>query len=289
MILLTLANSRTGRHIIPFLAQRGDKVRGVDISPAAEGLKALGVEEVVVGDLADKKMLAGAFEGVDAVVHIGPPLDSNEFIAGKLVIDAAQAARVRHFVYVSVIHPEIDSLLNHRAKRLVQEYLLNARLDWTILQPQHYMQGVNVPQVVADGCFAMPYAMETPLAHVDMKDLAEVVAKVLAEGEKHFYATYEICGADVLSGNEIAHMVSEQAGKPIAARRIPFDEFVKFISSHVPPGVEFPEYSIYAFERLFNYYSRYGIQGNPNVLTWLLGRKPTTMKEYIARCLKEMA
>lgn len=41
--------------------------------------------------------------------------------------------------------------------------------------------------------------------------------------------------------------------------------------------------------RLFGYYSRYGIRGNPNVLTWLLGRSPTTLREYVARQLEPLA
>jgi hypothetical protein len=37
--------------------------------------------------------------------------------------------------------------------------------------------------------------------------------------------------------------------------------------------------------RLFGHYGRYGITGNPNVLSWLLGRRPTRFDEYVRRCL----
>jgi hypothetical protein len=37
--------------------------------------------------------------------------------------------------------------------------------------------------------------------------------------------------------------------------------------------------------RLFDHYGRYGITGNPNVLTWLLGRPPTSFDEYVQRSL----
>jgi hypothetical protein len=37
--------------------------------------------------------------------------------------------------------------------------------------------------------------------------------------------------------------------------------------------------------RLFDHYGRYGITGNPNVLSWLLGRSPTTFFDYTRRSL----
>jgi hypothetical protein len=40
-----------------------------------------------------------------------------------------------------------------------------------------------------------------------------------------------------------------------------------------------------AMVRLFEHYGRYGITGNPNVLTWLLGRSPTSFGEYVQRSL----
>ena len=33
----------------------------------------------------------------------------------KLVIDAARSGKMKHFVYVSVIHQDIDNLLSHRS------------------------------------------------------------------------------------------------------------------------------------------------------------------------------
>jgi hypothetical protein len=35
--------------------------------------------------------------------------------------------------------------------------------------------------------------------------------------------------------------------------------------------------------RLFAYYDHYGITGNANVLTWLLGRRPGTFTDYAKR------
>jgi len=37
--------------------------------------------------------------------------------------------------------------------------------------------------------------------------------------------------------------------------------------------------------RLFDHYGRYGISGNSNVLSWLLGRRPTSFDQYVRRSL----
>lgn len=42
-------------------------------------------------------------------------------------------------------------------------------------------------------------------------------------------------------------------------------------------------YSIDAMDRMCFHSSRYGLVGNPNVLTWLLARAPTTFAEYVHR------
>ncbi|MGA2872797.1 MAG: hypothetical protein ABSF27_04325 [Candidatus Dormibacteria bacterium] len=34
---------------------------------------------------------------------------------------------------------------------------------------------------------------------------------------------------------------------------------------------------------LLFHYGRYGITGNPNVLSWLLGRRPTGFAEFVRR------
>ena len=48
--------------------------------------------------------------------------------------------------------------------------------------------------------------------------------------------------------------------------------------------------SEYAFEnlvRMFEYYDRWGLAGNPNVLRWLLQREPTSIETFVERTLRE--
>jgi hypothetical protein len=50
------------------------------------------------------------------------------------------------------------------------------------------------------------------------------------------------------------------------------------------------ELSEYGFEnliRMFEYYDRWGLIGNPNVLRWLLKREPASLESFIRQSLKE--
>ena len=94
--------------------------------------------------------------------------------------------------------------MNHQAKLAVERVVLLSRMPFTILQPMHYMQNVDVAHVVAEGALRQPYSLATRLAHVDLEDVAEVAAKVVGEGRHHHYATYELCGEDFRNAHELA-------------------------------------------------------------------------------------
>jgi uncharacterized protein YbjT (DUF2867 family) len=276
-VLVTAARGKTGRRIVAALKARPEniEVRTLSRGPLEED----GVE-AVTGDMDDPAVRAAAVAGVDAVIHYGPPMHPREVAMGTGMIDAAAAAGVKRFVFVSVIHPQIDDLINHQAKLRIEAHLINSGLDWTILRPQHYFQNVDPALAVRLGMVVMPYPTTTRLGHVDMNDLAEAAAKVAAE-PGHSFAAYDIASGEHLSVDELAEGIAAAAEVPVVAREATAADIVARIEAHHP----LHPYSKEAFHRLFGYYSRRGIQGNPNVLTWLLGRPPATYADYVQRVL----
>ena len=279
MILVTAANGRTGQSVVRALARSGREVRAFDISADVEQLVGRGAEEFVAGDLLDPVDLRRAVDGVHAVIHIGPPMHPREIEMGHGVVSAARQAGVDHFVQFSVTHPQLEPLLNHQAKLAVERVVLLSRMPFTILQPMHYMQNTDVRSVVAEGTLRQPYALDSRLALVDLEDVAEVAANVVGD-PRHHNATYELCGRDYCEAHEIAGVISAVSGRTVSA-----------VLAELPatsPGAgssEGDDYRHDAMVRLFDHYGRYGITGNPNVLTWLLGRPPTTLEEYVRRSL----
>ena len=173
-ILVTGAAGKTGRAVISALQERGAGVRALVHRPEqAAGLHALGVDDVVAGDLMDKELLALAFEDVSSVYHVCPNMHPGEVEIADRVIAAALAAGVQHVVYHSVLHPQTEAMPHHWQKLRVEERLFESGLPFTILQPAPYMQNVlaHRQRIVQAGELPVPYAAATRLGLVDLLDV----------------------------------------------------------------------------------------------------------------------
>jgi uncharacterized protein YbjT (DUF2867 family) len=279
LILVTAAGGKTGRHVIQALHARDLPVRALARTDRISELAGAGVE-TIAGDMLDASVLEAAFDGVSAVVHIGPTAHQQEVAMGIAVADVALAAQVERFVLFSVYHPQLECLVNHQNKSRVEDYVVTARLPYTILQPMHYMQNLDPASIAQDGVLRLPYSVQTPLAFVDLVDVADVCAKVLTE-DGHRNASYPLCGSDELSAEAVAGIIAEAAGSPVVAESIAVPEFLEAIGRHQPLG----HYQKNYLSRLFSYYDLNGITGNPNILRWLLGREPAAMADYVRRSL----
>jgi len=282
MILLTCAASRTQRHVLEALQPRKAVIRAYGRSLDVAFLKQRGVQDIQTGDLLDRKALGRAMVDVHTVIHVGPGLQDKETTIGQFVIDAAKRAGVARFIYISVIYPQIDYLMNHRAKLAVEDHLVGSRLNFTILQPQHYFQNISVRDAIARGKVTLPYSMERDLGFVDMADLGQAAALVATQ-PGHDYATYQISSSEHLSGNAIAGLLSKISGKPVLPERMSIQDFCDQYARRFAPDASSLDWTMDAITRLFSYYDRYGIRGNGNVLTWLLGRPAGSFEAYIMR------
>jgi uncharacterized protein YbjT (DUF2867 family) len=280
-VLVVGANGRTGRHVIAAL-------RALDKPPPIRGLLRTAHElpvgvEPAYADMEDKSAVGRALDGVDTVIHYGPTMHPRETAMGTGMIDAAKAAGVRRFVFVSVIHPEIDDLVNHKTKLAIESYLINSRLDWTVLRPQHYMQTIDVRRAVTAGRLTLAWPPDVRHGHVDMRDLAEAAA-IVATRPGHSYATYDIDGGAHLSTREICAIISRLSGSAVEPGEIDATTAVQMVTGR--PGEEqVSDYTVEGYHRMLGYYSRMGTVGNPNVATWLLGRAPASFEDYVRRSL----
>ena len=292
MILITGAAGKTGRAVIRALVSRGQSVRALVRRPESPGgdlgqaqpVQELGVQEVVSGDLRDPAAVGQATRGVRAVYHICPNMHPDEAAIGQIVIAAARSAGVQHFVYHSVLHPQVEAMPHHWLKMRVEEQLFESGLSCTILQPAAYMQNVLAQwnSIVQDGIYPVPYRIETRLGMVDLDDVAEAAAIVLTQaapaetsGTGHAGATYELAGAEALSQVEVASALAGCLGRPVRAETVPHETWEQRARAS---GLG--SYQIETLIKMFRYYEQYGFGGNPQVLGWLLGRPPTTFAAF---------
>lgn len=293
MILVTAGSGNMARQVIPRLAAAGLDVRALRASPGKnQSVLDMGAREVVVGDIRNPDDIVRAMRGVKAVFHICPGgLAYWERDIGYSIIDAAQAEGVEHVVFSTLMHPIITGLLQHETKRDVEERLVSTPINWTILQPCDYMQTTIPPSTFKTGVLPMSHHGDTRHSRVDLRDVAEVAVKVLKEGGPHYWARYELCGMpQSLSGQELAQLIAKVCGRPIEVQALSGTEFMRMWakeegspigSAH---GMDDPDGRAFARQVLFHiedWYSKHNYVGNPNVLTWLLGRAPRSMEDYV--------
>jgi len=280
MILITGAAGKTGRAVIRELVSRGQAVRALVHRPEqAQPVKELGVQEVVTGDLSDAEAVGEAARGSETIYHICPNMHPDEVAIGQAVIAAARSAGVPHFVYHSVLHPQVEAMPHHWHKMRVEEQLFESGLSYTILQPAAYMQNVLAQwnRIVQEGVYPVPYRVETRLGMVDLNDMAVAAANVMTEGG-HAGANYELVGAEALSQIEVAAVLADCLGRPVRAERVETETWEQRARAS---GLG--SYQIETLVKMFRYYEQHDFWGNPRVLGWLLGRPPATFATFVER------
>lgn len=282
VILVTAANGNQGKRLIPRLVAAGAELRAcVRSDESARALRTAGVSDVLVGDLSDPAVLTRAVRGVDTVYYVGPALHPDERATGFAAVDAAKKAGVTHFVFSSVLHAIITDLIQHEIKRDIEEYLVSSGLEFTILQPANYMLRHRLVPAFQEAVFRLSWTLDRYQSMVDVDDVAQVAAAVLADPRGHAGATYELVAPGRYTAYDLARVISEVTGRGVTAEEIAPDVFLK-ASLRVESLDEVP-YQAEVLQAISARYSSHDFIGNANVLTWLLGRQPTTFEEFVRR------
>jgi uncharacterized protein YbjT (DUF2867 family) len=285
MILVTGAAGKTGRAVTRALVSAGASVRAlVHKEEYQDSVESAGVSEIYLGDLLNLDDLQLIMEGVKSVYHICPNVHPGEVDIGAGVIQTAKEAGVKHFVYHSVLHPQIEAMPHHWLKLRVEEQLIESGLPFTILQPTAYMQNITslIPKILEEGVYRIPYPIETGICLVDLEDLAQAAAIVLTE-PGHTGAIYELVGTGSITQAQVAVVLSEVLGKDIQAQRITYKTWE---TQALKNGLG--SYQRYTLLKMFQNYRKFGFSGNSLVLGWLLGRQPTTLESCLRRELNRL-
>ena len=266
-ILVIGASGKFAGHVVPALAGRNARVRGMVREPEKQtDARRRGAEETVVADLTDPASLKRAFEGVERVFYIAPAFMPDEADVGRRFVEAAVAAGVKRIVFSSVVHPVIASLANHIAKAPVEEAILDSGIEYTFLHPALYFQNfAGWDKVVKTGVLAEPWSCDTRFSRVDYRDVAEVAAIALTE-DRLLYGTFELAAEGWLDRRDVAALIGAALGREIRAERID-----PATQDQAPPPMR----------TMFAHYDRVGLRANPLVLRAILGREPRSLAAFV--------
>ncbi len=229
-LLVVGATGTLGRQVVRRALDEGYQVRCLVRSPKkAAFLKEWGAQ-LVQGNLCYPQSLPPALEGVTAVIDAATarPTDSLSIKQvdwdGKVaLIQAAKAAGVDRFIFFSILdaqkYPNVPLM---EIKRCTELFLDEAGLNYTILRPCGFMQGIigqyAIP--ILEGQAVWVTGESSPVAYMDTQDIAKFAIRALSLPETEKQA-FPVVGSRAWSAEEIISLCERLSGREGRVTRMP--------------------------------------------------------------------
>lgn len=235
MILVVGATGLLGRDICRRIAAAGKPLRAL-VRRTADRAKVDELERsgatLVRGDLKDRASLDAACRGIDTVITTasttlsrqeGDSIQTVDQEGQMRLVDAAKAAGVARFVYVSYSHGiDVDCPLA-TAKRAVENHVTQSGMTYTILAPSVFMEVWLSPALGFDAANAQAriYGSGTnPISWISVGDVAQFVVLTLDHPAAR-NAILELGGPAAISPLEVVRAFEQSGGRPFTVEHVP--------------------------------------------------------------------
>jgi uncharacterized protein YbjT (DUF2867 family) len=194
-----------------------------------EELRAAGAE-LAMGDLKDPASIQAACAGATAILSTassvlsrqpGDTIDGVDRIGQLQLVEAAAAAGVKHFVYVS-FPPMAEDFALQRAKREVEQALIASGMVYTILRPTFFMEIWLSPALgfdVAARRARIYGAGENPISWISFPNVAEFAVRSLDTPAAR-NATFALGGPEAIAPLQVVRIFEELGGAPFTVEYV---------------------------------------------------------------------
>ena len=283
MILITGATGNLGKATIDFLLKKNLSANNmaalVRDTAKAEYLKRNGVS-IRVGDYDDYSSLLTAFKGVDKLLLISGSDILNRGKQQENALNAAKETGVKHIIFTSFERNNETNTspiyMLATAYISTEKLIKGSDITYTIMRNSLYADVLPMfigEKVFETGIFLPAGTGRT--AFTTRSDMAEAAANILIS-EGHENKEYVIANESNYSFNEVAMILSELSGKQIQYSS-PSAEI--FNDTLTKAGV--PMESVVMVAAFCEAIKQGEFSKTGNDLGKLLGRKPTTLKEFL--------
>jgi len=164
---------------------------------------------------ADRAACAVALAGVHTLFMVSASESADRVDQHRAFIESAADAGVRHIVYTSFLAASPTATFTLARDHFVTEQLIRATgIPHTFLRDSLYLD--FMPALVgADGVIRGP-AGNGRVAGVTRADVARTAIAVLRDPGAHTNVTYDLTGPEALTMAEIAAVLTEVTGTPVA-------------------------------------------------------------------------
>jgi uncharacterized protein YbjT (DUF2867 family) len=229
-LLIVGATGTLGRQITRRALDQGYEVRClVRSQKRAAFLKEWGAQ-LVSGNLLDSETLDDALEGVTAVIdaataRAADPLSIKQVDwEGKLnLIAAMKRADIDRYVFFSILDSEqFPNVQLMNIKHCMELYLAESGLNYTILRPAGFMQGLigqyAIP--ILEGQSVWLTGKTSPIAYMDTIDIAKFAVEALKVPET-IKQTYPVVGSRAWAAQDIIQLCERCSDKTAKVTTVP--------------------------------------------------------------------
>ena len=229
-LLVVGATGTLGRQIARRALDEGYEVRCLVRSPKKAAFLREWGAELVVGNLCKPETLPPALEGISAVINAATARATDSLSIRQVdwqgsvnLIQAAKAANVERFIYLSILdaekYPEVPLL---EIKRCVELYLAESGLNYTILRPCGFLQGLigqyAIPLLEGQSIWVMGTA--SPTAYMDTQDIAKFAVQALKVPETE-NKSFPVVGSRAWGADELIQLCEKLSGRDARVSRVP--------------------------------------------------------------------
>ena len=286
MILVTGATGNYGRSAIESLLKKGispsniaalvrNEEKAADLKEKNIGLR--------IGDYSNYDSLVTTFQGIDKLLFVSGSDVMARITQHENIIRAAKAANVKHVIYTSFIrNTDVEnSAIGYiqDAHLKTESWLKESGLNYTILQNSAYLENLSLflgENVLDTGVISLPAKLGKSSATL-RNELAEAAAHILTS-KGHENKVYPLTNTNAYSFKDVADNLTEITGKEIHYHSPKTDDYQETLKGY---GV--PEEYISLLTTFSVAQANGELELNNSNLEIFLGRKPKTVKEYLAK------
>lgn len=227
-----------GSHLVDALHAAGHTTSLLVRAGSEDKVRRAEEQRVTVGDLDDDDAIRAVLEGCDAVIYLVGILRENrskgvtfrkmQYEGVVRVADAAKAAGILRFLLMSANGVDAEATPYQQTKLDAEDYVEDIGMQFTVLRPsvvfgdprgrmefatQLRNDMVNLP-VPAVGFYSGLKPSDGPvlMAPVHVEDVAHAFVAAL-EDDTTMGESFELCGPDVLSWDEMIRRIAAAVGK----------------------------------------------------------------------------
>jgi uncharacterized protein YbjT (DUF2867 family) len=229
-LLVVGATGTLGRQIARRALEEDRDVRCLVRNPRkATFLKEWGAE-IVQGDLCKPETLESALKGVDVVIDAATTratesarLQQVDWYGKVNLIQAAQTANIQRFIFFSILNAEnFPDVPLMDIKQCTEKFLAESGLNYTILRPCGFMQGL-IGQYAVPGLGNQAVWVtgeSTPIAYMDTLDIAKFTTRVL-DVQATENRTFPLVGTRAWTADEVINLCERLSNRTAKISRIP--------------------------------------------------------------------